>query len=305
VAGSVVLVGGEPGIGKSTLLLACAARIGADALYVAGEESPAQVANRARRLGHGGSELPLVDCTDGDAVAALLRERRPAIAVVDSIQTIRCDDVDGAPGQPAQMRAAAERIVPAARASGTAVLLVGQVTKEGGLAGPRTLEHAVDVVCQLEGDRQTQIRALRGLKNRFGPTDEIGLFEMTERGLVEMRDASAALLSGRADPGPGDAVGVALEGRRALCVEVQALVGGKDVHAPVRRSQGLDVRRLEVLVASLAAFARGRRRGPAPRPVRPRRRRRGGGWRGGRGRRRSRAGDRRHDRGGAPCGTVL
>jgi DNA repair protein RadA/Sms len=247
VPGSVILVGGEPGIGKSTLLLTFAARAGADALYVAGEESPAQVARRARRLGHGGSDLALIDCTQTEAIAALLRKSRPAFAVVDSVQTLRSEGVDGAPGQPAQMRAAAERLVPAARESGTALLLVGQVTKEGGLAGPRALEHAVDVVCHLEGDRQMQIRALRGLKNRYGPTDETGLFEMREEGMVELRQASAALLADRGDPGPGAVVGVALAGRRALCLEAQALCVPNNVGSK-RRGQGIDGRRLEVLV---------------------------------------------------------
>jgi len=248
VPGSVILLGGEPGIGKSTLLLAFAARAGAEALYVAGEESPVQVAGRAQRIGAGESDLAVVDCTDADAIARLLRERRPAFAVVDSIQTVRVADVEGAPGQPAQMRAAAERLVAAARASGAVLVLVGQVTKEGGLAGPRTLEHAVDVVCHLEGDRHMQIRALRGLKNRYGPTDEIGLFEMDEAGLLELREASATLLAGRAAPGPGAVVGVAREGRRALCLEVQALLVGEKVPAPRRRGQGIDAARLELLV---------------------------------------------------------
>lgn len=250
VPGSVILVGGEPGIGKSTLLLAFAARAGADALYVAGEESPAQVARRARRLGHGESDLALVDCTQTEVIADLLRSSRPAFAVIDSVQTLRSEGVDGAPGQPAQMRAAAERLVPAARASGTALLLVGQVTKEGGLAGPRALEHAVDVVCHLEGDRQMQIRALRGLKNRYGPTDETGLFEMREEGMVELREASAALLADRGDAGPGAVVGVALAGRRALCLEAQALSVANQF-GPRRRGQGIDARRLEVLIGCI------------------------------------------------------
>jgi DNA repair protein RadA/Sms len=244
----VILVGGEPGIGKSTLLLAFAARAGDAALYVAGEESSAQVARRARRIGLADSELAVVDGTDADAIADLLMSRRPAFAVVDSIQTVRVACVDGAPGRPAQMQAAAERLVPAARASGTALLLVGQVTKEGGLAGPRALEHAVDVVCHLEGDRHMQIRTLRGLKNRFGATDEIGLFEMGENGLLELRDASATLLAGRGAAGPGAVVGVAVEGRRALCLEVQALLVGDDLASPRRRGQGIETARLDVLV---------------------------------------------------------
>jgi DNA repair protein RadA/Sms len=155
------------------------------------------------------------------------------------------------------MRAAAERLVPAARASGVALFLVGQVNKEGGIAGPRLLEHAVDVVCHLEGDRQLQIRALRGLKNRYGPTDETGLFEMREEGLVELRQASPALLAGRGEAVPGTVVGVALAGTRALCLEAQALIV-PNKYAPKRRGQGIDTRRIEVLVACVQSVSAGK-----------------------------------------------
>ena len=253
VAGSVIVVGGEPGIGKSTLMLAIAAHAGKEALYISGEESPAQVARRARRIGAHRSEMGIVDTTDVAEIAALIDERRPAICVVDSVQTMRSPDLDGAPGGPAQVRAAAEILIPVARRSGTTIIFVGQVTKEGGLAGPRALEHAVDVVLQFEGDRHMAIRALRGVKNRHGPTDEIGLFEMCESGLEEVRNASNLLLGHDelGDRGPGAVIGAAMEGRRALCLEVQALVTGDKRTSPRRRAQGIDPRRIELLVGTV------------------------------------------------------
>jgi len=259
VPGSAVLIGGEPGIGKSTLLLGLCARIDGATLYVTGEEAPDQVVLRARRLGmEGAAGLRLLDSTDTQAVAATLLAERPALCVVDSIQTMRCSDVDGAPGGPAQVRAAAEHLVPAARQSKTCLVLIGQVTKVGGLAGPRTVEHAVDAVLLFEGDRQLSVRALRAVKNRFGPTDEIGLFEMRADGLHEVRDASGLLLSDRTQTGPGSVVAAAMEGRRALCVEVQALVVGENKGIPRRRAQGVDQRRLELLVGvSEALFSGG------------------------------------------------
>ncbi|MHC4955787.1 MAG: ATPase domain-containing protein, partial [Planctomycetota bacterium] len=257
VPGSVVLVGGEPGIGKSTLLLGVAAFAGARGVFVAGEESAAQVARRARRLGLAGSDLPILSSTDTVAIGAFLEEQRPALCVIDSIQTLQTKDVDGAPGGPAQVRAAADRLVPVARQTGCVLVLVGQVTKVGGLAGPRTLEHAVDVVLLFEGDRHMAFRALRGVKNRHGPTDEIGLFEMHESGLREVRNASHLLLEQRGDAGPGAVVGVAVEGRRALCVEVQSLLVGEKRAAPRRRGQGVDPRRLELLIGTIESLFEG------------------------------------------------
>ncbi|MEM8884648.1 MAG: ATPase domain-containing protein, partial [Planctomycetota bacterium] len=253
VPGSVVLVGGEPGVGKSTLLLGFAARAGPQALYVAGEESPAQVAQRARRLGLGDSRLALLDETDTDRIASEIESRRPAFAVVDSVQSLHAAAIDGITGGPAQVRGAAERLVPVARASGCALFLVGQVTKEGGIAGPRTLEHAVDAVLYFEGERHMSMRALRAVKNRFGPCDEVGLFEMKEEGLAELRDAQALLTPTREVPRAGAVVGVALEGRRALCLEVEALAVGDNISMPRRRGQGLDPRRLEVLAGCLSS----------------------------------------------------
>jgi DNA repair protein RadA/Sms len=248
VPGTTTLIGGEPGIGKSTLLLAAAARVEGKALYVAGEESPRQVALRARRLGIHEAGVLVFDGTDTAAIARALEHEAAAVCVIDSVQTLRSDGVDGVPGGPAQVRAAAERLVPVARATGTALIFVGQVTKVGGLAGPRFLEHAVDAVVLFEGDRQLSVRALRVVKNRFGPADEIGLFEMREDGLHEVRNASHLLLADRAFAGPGSVVACVVEGRRALCVEVQALLVGKDRPVVKRRAQGLDARRAELLV---------------------------------------------------------
>ncbi len=248
VPGSVVLVGGEPGIGKSTLLLGLCGRIGTSTVFVAGEESPAQVAHRARRLGLSGDNPRLLDSTDTDEIADALRADPPDVCVIDSVQTLRTRDVDGAPGGPAQVRAAAEKLIPVARATRAVLILVGQVTKVGGLAGPRTLEHAVDAVVLFEGDRHLTMRTLRTVKNRFGPTDEIGLLEMREDGLHEVRNPSALFLSGMGSPGPGAAIACVVEGRRALCIEVQALVVGDDRSGPRRRAQGLDPRRFELLV---------------------------------------------------------
>jgi DNA repair protein RadA/Sms len=253
VPGSCVLVGGEPGIGKSTLLLGMCARAGGKALYVAGEEAPEQVALRARRMGLAPEALFLLDCRDTRAVADALRRERPRVCVVDSVQSLTTPEAEGAPGGPAQVRAAAEALVPAARESKAALFLVGQVTKEGGLAGPRLLEHAVDAVLLFEGDRRMSIRALRPVKNRYGPTDEIGLFEMREDGLREVRNASDLLLQDRRGAGPGSVVATVVEGRRALCVEVQALLVGEKRAVPRHRANGADPRRAELLVGVLVS----------------------------------------------------
>ena len=249
-----MLVGGEPGIGKSTLLLAACARSGGPSLYASGEEAADQVALRARRLGLGGESVLLLETNDTAQVAEALLSIRPAVCVVDSVQTLQTVDCEGAPGAPAQVRAAAEVLVPAARASGAAVLLVGQVTKEGGLAGPRTLEHAVDTVLFFEGDRHMGLRALRAIKNRYGPTDEIGLFEMRDDGLHEVREASRFLVAEQRAVGPGSVVAAVVEGRRALCVEVQALLVGDNRTAPRRRAQGADPRRAELLVGVIESL---------------------------------------------------
>jgi len=254
VPGSAILVGGEPGIGKSTLLLALCAKLGAKTLYVAGEESPRQIALRARRLGLDGDALLVLDSTDTDAVAAAIASERPLLCVVDSVQSLRAPDVDGVPGGPTQVRTAAERLVHVTRTAGTALLLVGQMTKVGGLAGPRYLEHAVDTVVLFEGDRHLSVRALRVVKNRFGATDEIGLYEMRDDGLHAVGQASHLLLADRADAGPGAVVACVVEGRRALCLEVQALLVGDKRLPPRRRAQGVDPRRLELLAGVVESF---------------------------------------------------
>jgi DNA repair protein RadA/Sms len=192
--------------------------------------------------------LGVLVAPDVTYMGGVLRRARPGLCVVDIVQPLRAPDVAGAPGGPAQVRAAAELLVPVARATQTALLLVGQVTKVGGLAGPRFLEHAVDTVVLFEGDRHMSVRALRSVKNRFGATDEIGLFEMREEGLIEVRNASDLLLASRGDAGPGAVVAVAVEGRRALCIEVQALLVGDDRPVARRRAQGVDGRRAELLI---------------------------------------------------------
>jgi len=203
---------------------------------------------RAERLRVKAPDLLLLDSTDTAQVIDALERVRPDICVVDSVQTMTTAEVEGTPGGPAQVRAAAARLVPATRQLGTALLLVGQVTKEGGLAGPRTLEHAVDAVLLFEGDRHSSLRALRAVKNRYGATDEIGLFEMREDGLREVRNASDLLLSDRAAAGPGSVIAVAVEGRRPLCIEIQALLVGEKRFPARRRASGVDARRLELIV---------------------------------------------------------
>ncbi len=215
---------------------------------MAGEEAPRQIALRARRLGIAGDDVSILDTTDPGAIAAALLEGDYGVVIVDSVQSMRSPDVDGVPGGPAQVRRAAETLVPAARATECVVILVGQVTKVGGLAGPRFLEHAVDAVLLFEGDRHLSVRALRGIKNRYGPTDEIGLFSMRDDGLHELRDASSLLLANRGETGPGSLIAAVVEGRRAFCVEIQALLVGRDKTSPRRRAQGMDAGRAELMV---------------------------------------------------------
>jgi DNA repair protein RadA/Sms len=270
VAGSVVLVGGEPGIGKSTLLLQVAAgtvreterRAGdghCEVLYATGEESTRQVRLRAHRLGMTADpvaeRVQVVAETNVERIADLARDRRPALLVVDSVQTVTSDELDGPPGSVGQVREAALRLMELAKADGIPVVLVGHVTKDGTLAGPRTLEHLVDVVLGLEGDRTGSLRLLRATKNRFGSTEEVGVFEMRERGLVEVSDPGRAFLADHDVPAPGSAVAPVLEGSRPLLVEVQALVAPTGVPTPRRTSSGIDGNRLALLLAVLARRA--------------------------------------------------
>ncbi|HEX3319046.1 MAG TPA: DNA repair protein RadA [Solirubrobacteraceae bacterium] len=257
VPGSLVLIGGSPGIGKSTLTtmaLANLAAAGRSVLYVSAEESPAQVRLRAERLAPAALDVPVLAETALDAVLATLDAQRPQACVVDSVQTLHADGLSGAPGSVGQVREAAGAIMRVAKAVGTAVLLVGHVTKEGALAGPRVLEHLVDCVLQFEGERGRTYRTLRALKNRFGSVDETGVFEMRDAGLVEVLDASARFVA-EATRAPGSVVLAAMEGTRPLLVEVQALVSESELVPPRRVVSGIDRNRLALVLAVLARHA--------------------------------------------------
>ena len=259
VQGSVVLIGGDPGIGKSTLALqACGAlaRQGLPVLYVAGEESPEQVRLRADRLGMGESGVLILAETAAETVADLMQSETPAAVVVDSIQTLHTAALASAPGSVGQVREAAGLLVTAAKASGVACFIIGHVTKEGALAGPRVLEHLVDTVLYFEGDGAHALRVLRAVKNRFGSTNEVAVFEMREGGLAEVPNPSAAFLAERPVGAPGSAVLATLEGSRPVLVEIQALVSRSGLAMPRRTAIGLDAGRVALLLAVLEKRAR-------------------------------------------------
>ncbi len=254
VPGSLVLLGGSPGIGKSTLTgmaLGNLAASGRSTLYVSGEESAAQVRMRAERLGSAALAVPVLAETSLEAVLATLDAERPGACVIDSVQTLHAEGMTGAPGSVGQVREAATKIMEVAKRHDCAVILVGHVTKEGAVAGPRVLEHLVDCVLLFEGERERSFRTLRALKNRFGATSEVGVFEMRAGGLVEVEDASARFV-GEASAAPGSCVLCAMEGTRPLLVEVQALVAPTEIVPPRRVANGIDRNRLAMVLAVLA-----------------------------------------------------
>jgi DNA repair protein RadA/Sms len=252
VPASLVLVGGEPGVGKSTLLLMALAAMSQHhrALLVTGEESAAQVKLRAARLG-GAERIEILADTDLEAICATLEAERPAVCVIDSVQTLYSADVGSAPGSVGQVREASARLLRVAKEAGVALFLVGHVTKDGAVAGPRVLEHLVDCVLQFEGDRYHAHRVLRAAKNRFGSTNELGVFEMTGAGLVGVPDPSQLFGAAREEE-IGSAVACALEGTRPLLLEIQALVSPTDLAMPRRVGTGVDPKRLAMIVAVLA-----------------------------------------------------
>ena len=256
VPGSAILIGGDPGIGKSTLLLQVVARVSVhgSTLYISGEESVDQVRLRAKRLKVDGAKVALAAATSvRDILASLDHADRPDVVVIDSIQTMYVDTLDSAPGTVAQVRASAQELIRLAKRRGFALFLVGHVTKEGAIAGPRVLEHMVDTVLYFEGERGHHFRILRAVKNRFGPTDEIGVFEMTELGLSEVSNPSALFLAERRGDVSGAAVLAGMEGTRPVLVEVQALVAPSTFSTPRRAVVGWDTGRLAMVMAVLEA----------------------------------------------------
>jgi DNA repair protein RadA/Sms len=254
VAGAAILLSGEPGVGKSTLLLEVAAKMaksGKKVLYVSAEESAGQVRLRADRTGGLSPNLYLAAETDLSSVLGQFEALHPQLLIVDSVQTVSSGEIDGAAGMPAQVREVAANLIRQAKQNDVPLILVGHVTKDGSIAGPRTLEHLVDVVCHFEGDRQTALRFVRTLKNRFGPTDEVGCFEMTGDGISEVADPSALFISGSQKPVSGTCITVTVEGRRALIAEIQALVVKTNSPQPRRVTNGVDPSRVAMLLAVL------------------------------------------------------
>jgi DNA repair protein RadA/Sms len=254
VPGSVILVGGDPGIGKSTLLLQMAGLMAAEgrpALYISGEESPQQIKMRADRLGIGGPHLLVLAETNLDAILRAIEEARPGLAIVDSVQAIYSEEFSSSAGSITQVRECAAALLRLAKAQGTPTVLVGHVTKAGAIAGPRVLEHIVDTVLYLEGERYHAYRLLRSVKNRFGSTNEVGVFEMSDRGLLEVTNPSSVFLEERIARATGSAVAVTMEGTRPILVEVQALVSPAG-EVPRRTCNGIDFNRLLLLAAVLS-----------------------------------------------------
>lgn len=254
VQGSLILVGGDPGIGKSTLLLQVCRNLsggGHKVLYISGEESLAQIKMRADRIGEFTKDMLLLCETNLNEITEVIRSWKPEAVVIDSIQTMYCENVSAAPGSVSQVRESTGLLLQLAKGLGTSVLIVGHVTKEGTVAGPRVLEHMVDTVLYFEGDRYASYRILRGVKNRFGSTNEIGVFEMRGQGLVEVRNASEYMLNGRPENASGSVVACTMEGTRPLLVEIQALVCHSSFGIPRRQATGTDLNRLNLLMAVL------------------------------------------------------
>jgi DNA repair protein RadA/Sms len=257
VPGGVVLIGGDPGIGKSTLLLQTLCHIGnaRKAIYVSGEESPQQIAMRARRLGLDASPISLLAEINLEKIIGMLQKHKPDIAVIDSIQTIYSEALQSAPGSVAQVRECSAQLTRLAKQAGITVILVGHVTKEGSLAGPRVLEHIVDTVLYFEGDQNSSFRLIRAFKNRFGAVNELGVFAMTEKGLREVTNPSALFLSHHSEQVAGSCITVTMEGTRPLLIEIQALVDEAHAPNPKRLCVGLEQNRLAMLLAVLHRHA--------------------------------------------------
>jgi DNA repair protein RadA/Sms len=253
VPGAVLLLAGEPGVGKSTLLLEAAALAAESGpvLYITGEESAAQVRSRADRIGAVSERLFLAAETDLDAVLGHVDQVEPGLLIIDSVQTIAAAEVEGSAGGVTQVRAVASGLIAVAKERSMATILVGHVTKDGSVAGPRALEHLVDVVLHFDGDRHSQLRMVRAVKNRYGPTDEVGCFDLGEYGLIGLADPSGLFISQHREPVPGTCVTVTLEGRRPLPAEVQALVGTSVLEVPRRTTSGLDAARVGMVLAVL------------------------------------------------------
>ena len=254
VPGSMVLVGGDPGIGKSTLLLQVCKELTAKqhkVLYISGEESLRQIKLRARRIGEFNDQLLLLCETNLEAIRSTIERTRPEMVVIDSIQTMYNDQVSSAPGSVSQVRASTGVLMQIAKGMGISMFIVGHVTKDGSVAGPRVLEHMVDTVLYFEGDRQVAYRILRSVKNRFGSTNEIGVFEMQEKGLIEVKNPSQAMLNGRPTDASGSVVVCSIEGTRPILIEIQALVTRTNFGLPRRTSVGIDYNRVNLLMAVL------------------------------------------------------
>ncbi len=256
VPGSLVLLSGEPGIGKSTLVAQIAAKVGGDktVLYISGEESASQLAGRFARLGASAEHVHFLEALHIETLVATIEHTSPALAIVDSVQTLSSDSLDASAGTPAMVRYATSLLLELAKRTNIPVLLIGQVTKDGAIAGPKTLEHLVDVVVSLEGDPLHSYRLLRASKNRFGATGEVGVFEMIESGLRAVANPSAMFLSERTDTA-GSVIAAAVEGSRVFLVEVQSLVEKSSFGTPVRRASGFDQNRLQMLCAILSKRA--------------------------------------------------